>query len=85
MEGGHTVLHPAVRFVGERAPEDNDAAANSTPPEPATPLESQWEQLEKRIQEHVDKRMDEVELRLTSRLANIEELLKVIAGQEARS
>ncbi|KAJ7846703.1 hypothetical protein B0H14DRAFT_2583962 [Mycena olivaceomarginata] len=74
---------PRGSVVGERAPEDNGAAANSTLPEPATPLESQWEQLEKRIQEHVDKRMDEVELRLTSRLANIEELLKVIAGQEA--
>ncbi|KAJ7321368.1 hypothetical protein DFH08DRAFT_818730 [Mycena albidolilacea] len=78
------VLHPVVLFVGERAPEsDEDAPVNSTPAELTTPLESQWEQLEKRIQEHVDKHMDKVESRLTSRLVNIEELLKVIVGREA--
>ncbi|KAJ7240171.1 hypothetical protein B0H12DRAFT_1135296, partial [Mycena haematopus] len=86
----HTVFHSMVRVARvQPEPDGNDnataAAANSDPEQ-----HRQWEQIEKRIQElvtarfeavnsHVDKRLDEVEAKLSAGLANIERLL--MAGQ----
>ncbi|KAF7352127.1 hypothetical protein MVEN_01175800 [Mycena venus] len=93
----HTVLHHMVRVAAgaqEMKPDGADAADSTTAPDLSSPL-GQWEQIEKRIQElvtarfeavnsHVDKRLDEVETRLTNGLANIERLLNLVAVRETK-
>ncbi|KAJ7616828.1 hypothetical protein DFH06DRAFT_1238529 [Mycena polygramma] len=93
----HTVFHSLVRFVKADAegakPDEKDAAsaaAGSAPDVSAT--SGQWEQVEKRLQElvtarfeavnsHIDKRLDEVESRLTDGLTNLERLLNLLAAR----
>ncbi|KAJ7676925.1 hypothetical protein DFH06DRAFT_1169319 [Mycena polygramma] len=84
----HTVLHTMVRVAragdeGDKA-DENDAVVTGSTGDISAP--GQWEQIEKRIQElvtaavnsHTDKRLDEVEARLT----NIERLLSIIVARE---
>ncbi|KAF8143465.1 hypothetical protein K438DRAFT_1875998 [Mycena galopus ATCC 62051] len=89
----HTVFHAMVRVVRpstEAKPNGNDAAAASTT-ELSSPL-GQWEQIEKRVQElvtarfeavnsQVNSRLDAVETKLATGLANIERLLNLMAAR----
>ncbi|KAJ7145706.1 hypothetical protein C8R44DRAFT_863571 [Mycena epipterygia] len=94
----HNVFHLLVRVVRPTAVEATPNGGNATESNTAelsSPL-GQWEHVEKRIQElvtarfeavnnHLDKRLEEVEARLTGGLANIERLLNAIAAQRAPS
>ncbi|KAJ6578128.1 hypothetical protein B0H19DRAFT_1230009 [Mycena capillaripes] len=92
----HTILHTLVRVARAKTEETksdgNDAATTDSPPADLSSPPGQWEQVEKRIQElvdarfeavntHVDKRLEELEARLTNGLGNIERLLNLIAAQ----
>ncbi|KAJ7312624.1 hypothetical protein DFH08DRAFT_943570 [Mycena albidolilacea] len=79
----HTIRHTLVRLTRAKAEggkPDGNGAADSTTSDLASP-QGQWEQVEKRIQELVNARFEELEKRLTNGLGNIERLLNSIAAQ----
>ncbi|KAJ6620420.1 hypothetical protein B0H10DRAFT_2215946 [Mycena sp. CBHHK59/15] len=86
----HNVFHLLVRLAQKPEVDDRDQAAISKSAGNSIPSK-EWEQVEQRIEElvtmrfeavqsHVDKRLEEVESRLITGLANIERLLQSMAA-----
>ncbi|KAJ6488972.1 hypothetical protein C8R45DRAFT_993301 [Mycena sanguinolenta] len=82
----HTVFHALVRVVPPKSSADTDSPAVADPETPAQQSSNpSWEQIEKRIEELVTARLDNVEAKLESGLANLERLLNLLAARLPKS